>query len=140
MKLQIQRLSENATIPTYAFAGDAGFDLYASEERVLMPGERAQIKTGIAVAIPVGYVGLIWDKSGLSHRSGLKTLGGVVDAGYRGEVLVGLVHLGTEPHTFKVGEKIAQMLLQKVEHAEIEEVEMLDEADRGDRGFGSTGI
>ncbi len=139
MKLQVVRLSESAKIPHFAHENDAGLDLCCAEPITILPQERAQIKTGIALAIPEGCVGLIWDKSGLSHRFCLKTLGGVIDAGYRGEVLVGMVNLGTEPHTFSIGDKIAQMLIQKVEHPMIEEVTKLDETVRGENGFGSTG-
>lgn len=140
MDINIQRLAESALLPTRAHSDDAGLDLYASESVQLAPGERVQVKTGIAVAIPSGYVGLIWDKSGLSHKAGLKILGGVVDSGYRGEVLVGIVNLGSESHTFKVGDKVAQMLIQKVERAEPQEVATLEETTRGDKGFGSTGV
>jgi dUTP pyrophosphatase len=139
MKLQIKRLHPDAHIPSYAHDADAGMDMRAIEEVTVLPHERVQVKTGIAVAIPEGYVGLIWDKSGISHKGGLKTLGGVVDAGYRGEVLVGVINLGDSAYTFKKGDKIAQMLIQKVEHPEIEEVEKLDETARGEGAFGSTG-
>ena len=140
MQLSVQKLHMNAVLPTFAHDSDAGMDLYCCEEITLAPESRLQVKTGIAIAIPVGYVGLVWDKSGLSHKSGLKILGGVIDAGYRGEVLIGLVNLGQESHTFKVGDKVAQLLIQKVEHPEIVEVLSLEETERGEGGFGSTGI
>ena len=140
MKLQVLRLTNAAQIPQFAHDTDAGMDICADEEITIQAGERVQIKTGIAVAIPEGYVGLVWDKSGLSHRIGLKTLGGVIDAGYRGEILVGMVNLSDTAHTFSVGDKIAQMLIQKVEHPDIEEVFTLDETVRGAKGFGSTGV
>ena len=139
MKVQIKRLRETAKIPAYAHADDAGMDLFAAEEITVAPRERVQVKTGIAVAVPEGCVGLIWDKSGISHKSGLKVMGGVIDAGYRGEILVGMVNLGEGAHTFNVGDKITQMLIQKVEHPELEVVEALDETKRGADGFGSTG-
>ncbi len=139
MKLQVSLLSPNAVLPTYAHTHDAGMDLYALEEAAVIPGERKQIRTGIAVAVPNGYVGLVWDKSGLSHKFGLKTFGGVIDAGYRGEILVGIQNFGTETYTFAAGDKIAQMLIQAVEHPVIEIVETLDETNRGESGFGSTG-
>lgn len=140
MKLQVVRLTETAKMPHFAHESDAGMDLFCSEMVTILPNERAQIKTGLAFALPDGCVGLIWDKSGLSHRVGLKTLGGVIDAGYRGEVLVGMVNLGAQEHTFSVGDKIAQMLIQKVEHPTFEEVLSLDETARGEKGFGSTGL
>ena len=91
------------------------------------------------MAIPEGYVGLIWDKSGLSQKFGLKNLGGVVDSGYRGEIMVGIVNLGKEDYKFEPGQKVAQLLIQKVESPKIEEVENLEEGLRGENGFGSTG-
>lgn len=139
MNLHIKKVHPNAKIPTFAHNTDAGMDLYTVESITILPLERVQIKTGIAMEIPNGYVGLIWDKSGLSHKKGLKTLGGVVDAGYRGEVMVGVVNLSTEPIMFETGDKVAQMLIQKVEHLEIVEVENLNDADRGTGAFGSTG-
>ncbi len=139
MKVQVLRLRESAKIPVFAHGTDAGMDLFSVDNVTIPRGERARIGTGIAVAIPEGYVGLVWDKSGLSHCSGLKTLGGVIDAGYRGEIFVGIVNLGKEAHTFSAGDKIAQMLIQKIEHPEFEEVQILDTTERGENGFGSTG-
>jgi dUTP pyrophosphatase len=139
MQLRVQKLTNTAKMPHFAHDTDAGMDMCADEEITIQAGERVQIKTGIAVAIPEGFVGLVWDKSGLSHRTGLKTLGGVIDAGYRGEILIGMVNLSDAPHTFSVGDKIAQMLIQKIEHPILEEVTTLDETTRGAGGFGSTG-
>lgn len=139
LSVKITRLNPDIPLPSYAKQNDAGFDLVVSEPLTLASGQRGQAKTGIALAIPDGYVGLIWDKSGISHKGGIKTLGGVVDSGYRGEVLVGLINLGQEPYTFNKGEKVAQMLIQKVEQAAFEEVDALPQSDRGDAGFGSTG-
>lgn len=140
MKMQVTMLSTTAKMPIYAHVSDAGMDLFADEAVIIRAGARAQIKTGIALAIPEGCVGLIWDKSGISHKEGLKTLGGVVDAGYRGEVLVGLINLSDTPYEVAKGAKIAQMLIQAVERPDIECVETLDETTRGAQGFGSTGI
>ncbi len=140
MKLQVKLLHPDAKVPSYAHEGDAGMDLFAVLSIDIAPGMRVQVPTGIAVAIEQGYVGLIWDKSGLSHKSGLKTLGGVVDAGYRGEVFVGLINLGNEIYHVEKGAKIAQMLIQEVTHPDIELVDTLDETARGEGGFGSTGI
>jgi dUTP pyrophosphatase len=139
MKMQVKLLHPDAKVPVYAHETDAGMDLFSLETRTIAPRERVQVKTGIAVAIPDGYVGLIWDKSGLSHKHGLKVLGGVVDAAYRGEILVGLVNLGDISHTIKKGDKITQMLVQKVEHPELVVVDSLDLTVRGEGGFGSTG-
>jgi dUTP pyrophosphatase len=139
MEIKITKLHPDAKIPQYAHHNDAGMDLFCVETITINPGERLQIKTGIAMEIPDGYVGLVWDKSGLSQKFGLKTLGGVVDSGYRGEIMVGMYNLSTEPYVFEVGHKVAQMLIQKVEQPSIVEVEELSESVRGDNAFGSTG-
>ena len=141
MQLHIKKLTPAATIPTgFAHKGDAGIDLFVAEAIKIKPMERVQVSTGIAMAIPDGFVGLIWDKSGLSHKAGLKVMGGVIDAGYRGEIKVGIINLGSETHMFNAGDKVTQMLIQKVEHPEIIEVEDLSETMRGEDGFGSTGV
>jgi dUTP pyrophosphatase len=139
MEIKIKKSHLDATIPTFAHDTDAGMDLFSSVECTVEAGEAGQIPTGIMVQIPNGYVGLIWDKSGLSHKAGLKTLGGVIDAGYRGELLIGILNTSSVPYTFTRGQKVAQMLIQKVEHPEIVEVAELDETDRGSGAFGSTG-
>jgi len=136
--LKIKRIG-GAKLPTYHYEGDAGLDLYTTEVVTLCSGEKKSISTGVQLAIPDGYVGLIWDKGGLSMKRGLKTLGGVVDSGYRGEIIVGLVNLSEESHTFEKGDKIAQMIIQKKEFVTIEEVDEFDTTDRGDKGFGSSG-
>ena len=130
----------DAKLPDYHYAHDAGLDLYASEAISLAPGERASVPTGIMLAIPEGYVGLVWDKSGRSHKQGLKTLGGVVDSGYRGEIKVGIINLSKETQTLQKHDAIAQLLVQKIEQVTVVPVESLDETERGARGFGSTAI
>lgn len=139
MELKVSKLNSQAVLPNYSYEDDAGFDLYSIEDVTLNPFERFQIKTGISMQIPKGYVGLIWDKSGISHKAGMKTLGGVIDSGYRGEVMVGIVNLSNEIYTFKKGEKVAQMIIQKKETCNIVEVKELEETDRGEKGFGSSG-
>ncbi len=139
MELQVQKLHPDAKLPSFAHSTDAGMDLYCVEKITLKPGERAQVKTGIALSVPLGYVGLIWDKSGISHKRGLKTLGGVIDHGYTGEVFVGIYNTDTDPQVFEVGDKVAQILIQKFDHPEIVEVDSLQESERGARGIGSTG-
>lgn len=140
MKIQLKKIDPEAIIPQFALDGDAGMDLYSCEDQVLKPQERKSIKTGIAIKIEAGYAGLIWDKSGLAHKKGIKTLGGVIDSGYTGEWLVGLVNLSQEEYQIKKGEKIAQVLFQKVEKPEIEVVNKLENTLRGEQGFGSTGF
>lgn len=139
MILKVKKVSPDAILPTYAHAWDAGMDIYSNETVTIQPGQAVKVKSGVAFEIPDGYVGLMWDKSGLSMNHKIKSLGGVIDSGYRGESLLGVINLGTEPYTIEKGHKVVQMLLQKVEHAEITEVETLSETDRGDKGFGSSG-
>lgn len=141
MKVKIKQSKESSDLPlpSYGHAGDAGLDLRAAKETVLKPQQRAAIPTGTSIAIPSGYVGLIWDKSGLAFKHGITTLGGVIDATYRGEIHVCMYNTSDEVHTFKRGEKVAQLLVQPIENISLEVVEELDGTDRGADGFGSTG-
>lgn len=139
MKLKIKKLHPNAKIPSYAHFGDAGFDLYVPESITLQPGDRKTIPLGIAVEIPDGYVGLMFDKSSLSHKQGLKTFGNVIDSGYRGEIHAGLINQSGQTQTLEAGQKIIQMLVMPVMAVDIEEVEALNESKRGDGAFGSSG-
>jgi len=139
MKLKVQKLSPSAKLPEYAHPGDAGMDIFSSEHISLEPDKYLAIATGISVEIPKGFVGLIWDKSGLSTNHGLKVLGGVIDSGYRGEIRIGIINLSNKVYTFEVGDKVAQMLIQQIENPKIVEVKSLAETKRGHKGFGSTG-
>lgn len=139
LSIKIKKLNQEAVVPSYAHAGDAGMDLYCYETTTLKKGERKKIGTGVAIELPEGYVSLIWDKSGLATNHGLTNLAGVIDAGYRGEYFVTIINLGEEDYTLEKGHKIAQLLIQKVEHAQIEEVAELSDSTRGAGGFGSTG-
>ncbi len=139
MKLNVKKLDPNAKLPTRAHHDDAGLDMYALEATVIASGEKVALKTGIAMAIPTGYVGLVWDKGSVGVKGGVKTLGGVVDAAYRGDIIVGLVNLSKEPYIVEKGAKISQLLIQKVELPEVCEVSELDDTIRGEGGFGSTG-
>ncbi len=139
LRVRIKRLDPDVPLPCYAHPDDAALDLYARTAVTLAPGERAQVPTGIAMHIPDGYVGFVWDKSGLSHTHGMKTLGGVIDAGYRGEVMVGVVNLGSEPYTFARHHKVAQLFIQERAAVAVEEVRDLEDSIRGEQGFGSTG-
>lgn len=138
MKLKVRRIQESAKLPQYSHKGDAGLDLFSSVDCVLEEGDVKSVPTGIQVAIPEGFVGLIWDKSGLSLQ-GIHRLAGVIDSGYRGEVKVVMVNLARESFSIKIGVKIAQMLIQPISEVEIQEVKTLEETDRGENGFGSTG-
>ncbi|GAA0197572.1 dUTP diphosphatase [Glutamicibacter creatinolyticus] len=142
LQIAIKLLDDGLPTPGYAHHGDAGADLRAREAVQLAPGQRALIPTGIALAIPHGYVGLVHPRSGLAAKHGITVLNapGTVDAGYRGEIMVTL--LNTDPHaTFEVqrGDRIAQLVIQKVEQAQFTVVDSLDETVRGAAGFGSTG-
>jgi len=139
LKIKIKKLKDGVKLPNYAHEGDAGMDLFASEKITVPARSRTKVPTGVAMEIPEGFAGLIWDKSGLSMNSGLKTLGGVVDSGYRGEIMVGVANLSDEDFVFDVGQKIAQMIIQKKEDVELLEVNELEDSSRGEDGFGSTG-
>jgi dUTP pyrophosphatase len=142
MKIQIKRLDDDLPVPEYARAGDAGLDLLAATDVTLAPGERAAIPTGIALAIPDGYAGFVHARSGraLNEGLGVANAPGVVDSGYRGEVKVVAVNLDREREIHvKRGDKIAQLVVQRVERAELEEAGELSGSDRAEGGFGSTG-
>ena len=124
--------------PQYATEGAAGADLRASADAVLEPGARAAVPTGIRLQIPAGHVGLIWPRSGLAVRHGIDTLAGVIDSDYRGEVQVVLVNHGAETVRIAAGDRIAQIVFQKVERASLTK-DALSTTARGDGGFGSTG-
>ena len=139
MKIKLKKLHSEARIPEHALEGDAGVDLFSVEPFELEPGERKSVPLGVAIEIPQGYVGLIWDKSGLSHKYGIKTFGGVIDSSYRGEIHAGIMNLSDKFFSFEKGHKIAQLLIQKVETVEFEEVKELSDSVRGEGAFGSTG-
>ncbi len=140
--LRVQRLDPAAVLPAYAHEGDAGLDLVAVEDVVLAPGARHAVATGLAIAVPDGWVGLVHPRSGLALRQGLTVANapGTIDAGYRGEVKVILVNLGDEQARIERGDRVAQLVLQEVGRADVVEVEGLDETSRGAGGFGSTGV
>lgn len=163
MQVKCKRLTETAVVPTKAHKQDAGWDLYADEDMTILPGQLAKIKTGIAFGIPDGYVGLIWDRSGFSTKNVAHRFAGVIDATYRGEVIVAIyntigvyysmydskcidVNLTPVMDVYpaktieiKRGDKIAQILFQKHYGDEMVEVDDLDSTERGDKGFGSSG-
>ena len=141
IELQVQRLDPRAILPSYAHPGDAGLDLAALDPVRLGPGERAAVPTGLAIAVPEGWVGLVHPRSGLARRHGLTVANapGTIDAGYRGEVQVVLINLGEDIVEIAAGDRIAQLLLQQVGSARIVEARDLDQTARGVGGFGSTG-
>jgi dUTP pyrophosphatase len=143
MTLGVVRLDRRATLPTRAHPGDAGLDLYALEPAVLAPGERASIPTGIAVEIPPGQAGLVLPRSGLAARHGISVVNspGLIDSGYRGELRVLL--LNTDPREafeLAAGDRIAQLVLIRVEAPDPVEIAALGASERGGEGFGSSGL
>ena len=143
-KLHVKKLTEDAILPTKKHNNDAGFDLYANESMTLRPieidmwGQTVKVKTGISIEIPDGWFGLIRDRSSLGSQ-GILVLGGVIDSGYRGEIIVCLHNLNNKFYEIKKGDKIAQLLLIPVPQVDIVPVDSLSETSRGDKGFGSSG-
>ncbi len=140
MQLKVKKLDPRAKLPTYAHPGDAGLDLFALDNFTVPAGKYITgIKTGIAIAIPDGYVGLCWDKSGLAAKHGITVLAGVIDSGFRGEMLLTVLNTSDQDYHFEAGDKVMQMLIQSVASVEVAEVEELPSSERGTGSFGSTG-
>jgi dUTP pyrophosphatase len=142
VEVLITRLDPDLPLPRYAKGGDAGADIVSRIDITLAPGERALVPTGIAIALPDGYVALVHPRSGLAIKHGVTMVNapGTVDAGYRGELQCILInHDKSESVSFKRGDRIAQLVIQKVERAEFVEVRELPGSGRGSSGFGSTG-
>jgi dUTP pyrophosphatase len=142
VEILIRRLDASVPLPSYAHPGDAGADLTTTVDVRLEPGERAMVPTGVGIALPDGYAAFVHPRSGLAARCGLSIVNapGTIDAGYRGEVKVMLVNLDPrEPVSLSRGDRIAQLVVQRVERARFVEVEHLPGSDRGDGGYGSTG-
>lgn len=138
--VKFQKVDSDAKTPTFANQGDAGMDVYSNADMEIAPGDIAAIPAGFKMELPDGYVALVWDKSGLALKSGIKTMGGVLDAGFRGEVKVIMTNLSKEPFFIPKHTKVAQILIQKVECPQIEIAEMLSDSERGENAFGSTGL
>ena len=142
LEIAILRLDPDLPVPAYAHPGDAGADLLSTVDVVLAPGERALVPTGIAIALPLGYVALVHPRSGLAARHGLSIVNtpGTIDAGYRGEIKVLLInHDPREPIELRRGDRVAQLVVQRYEQAHFKEVSELPDSSRGDGGYGSTG-
>lgn len=142
MRLLVQRLDEAAILPTLAHDGDAGYDLYSIEPAELAPGERAMIRTGIAIEVSKGHAALVLPRSGTAAKHGITVVNapGLVDSGYRGEVKVLLLNTDrSETFTVAPGDRIAQLILVRVELPPVEETDSLNESARGEGGFGSSG-
>jgi dUTP pyrophosphatase len=142
MSLRVRRLDPRALLPTRAYPGDAGLDLYALDDGQLEPGERASVRTGIAVEIPDGQAGLVLPRSGLARRHGISVVNapGLIDAGYRGELEVLLLNTDrSQTFAISAGDRIAQLVIANVQTPEIVEVDELALSERGAGGFGSSG-
>ncbi len=139
MKIKIKRLNKEAILPSYAHLGDVGMDLFSLEEYDLKPGERKTFFVGFALEFETGYAAIVKDKSSLPNKAGIHTMGGVFDAGYRGEYNVQLINLGSEIYKIEKGNKIAQIIILPIVIADLEETENLSESSRGEGRFGSTG-
>jgi len=142
VRVPVLRIDAALPVPAYARPDDAGLDLYAAEAVTLAPGARALVPTGIALAIPPGFAGFVLPRSGLALRHGVTLLNtpGLVDAGYRGEVKVLLVNHGDAPVSLSRGDRVAQLVVQRVERVALAPVAELPESPRGAGGFGSTGV
>ena len=138
MKLRIKKLKPDAKLPRYMHPGDVGLDMYSMEEVIVPPGGHHFFYHGFALEFPEGYSAIVKDKSSIS-KAGLHTMGGVFDAGYRGEYNTHLVNLSAEPYTVEVGDKVSQLVIFPVVIAELEEVDKLSDSSRGEGAFGSTG-
>jgi dUTP pyrophosphatase len=141
LPLKVKRLHPSAVVPRYARAGDAGLDVASVESLTLAPLERAAVRTGIALELPPGSLGFVLPRSGRALREGLTLSNspGLIDAGYRGELLVAVVNLGSAPVSIAEGDRIAQLLVLTTPALEVVEVTELSPSERGDGGFGHTG-
>ncbi len=139
MILKVKKIEKDAKLPAYAKDGDAGMDIFALEKTVAVRGKITKIRTGISIELQDGFVGLCWDKSGLSMNNGIKVLAGVIDSGFRGELVLGVVNLGLDDYVFEKGHKVMQMIVQPYIYCNIIEVDSLSDSKRGQTGFGSSG-
>lgn len=142
VKLRIKRVHAKALIPRYANPGDAGMDLHSVEDKIIKPGERALVATGLKVEVPEGFEMQIRPRSGLALKKGISLVNspGTVDSGYRGEIGIIMINHGSEDFEIKQGDRIAQAVLTRFESAELEESEDLSETKRGEGGYGSSGV
>jgi dUTP pyrophosphatase len=137
--VKIKKLHPDAQVPKYGRQGDAGLDLHSGEDIILQPGQKHNFFLGFQIAIPEGTVGLVWDRGGMAAKHGIKTMAGVLDHTYRGELVAVLINLSPNAYEIKKGDRIAQLLIQPILTAEVHEVEELDETERGEGRFSSSG-
>lgn len=138
--LRVKSLGPDFKAPVRKHVSDAGADIHSAEELIIEPGKRHAISTQMAIAVPEGYYGRIGPRSGLAYKNGIDVLAGIIDKNYRGEVKVILINFGDSPFKVEVGDRIAQLIIEKIDTPEIKVVHSLDETERGEGGFGSTGI
>ena len=138
MEIQVKKIHPEAILPERAHANDAGADLFSIEEIEIAPNSSAKVKTGITIALPENTAGFVWGKSSIESK-GMKIMAGVIDEGYRGEIIVCIFNLTNEPQTLAKGRKIAQLIIKPVHYPSFNAVEELSESKRGAGGFGSTG-
>ena len=139
MELKWKKLDERAKAPAKGHPGDAGIDFFALDTIIFSPRQQMRVRTGIALEIPPGYVGLVWDKSSISFNQGLKIMGGVIDSGFRGEFVASLANTSDKEQIIEAGQKFTQMIIQKFEDCELVEVAELSDTARGAGREGSTG-
>lgn len=139
--IKFKKLNEKAILPSFANEGDAGLDICSTQEVLLMPGQRALVKTGLAIQLPKGWEAQVRSRSGLAYKHGVVVLNspGTIDEPYRGEIGVILINHGQEPYSISIGDRIAQLVLKRTEDVVPVFVEELNESNRGSGGFGSTG-
>ena len=140
MEIKVQTMSKYGRVPTKINPSDAGWDIYAAEDAIIDPSKSQLISTDMAMAIPEGYVGLIWDRSGMAAKRGIHRFAGVIDSGYRGEVKVCLWNSADKYCIIHSGERIAQIIFQEVPQFSLKEVACLVDTERGEGGFGSSGL
>jgi len=139
IETKIKKLFPDIKLPNYGYPGDAGLDLYSREDKELKPGEKYTFFVGFALEFPAGNTAIVKDKSSLAQKNGLHVLGGVFDAGYRGEYNVNLINLGSESYKIKQGDKIAQLIIMPFIQSEFKEVDELSDSARAEGRFGSSG-
>lgn len=139
MKIKIKRIDKEVELPKHSRSGDAAIDIRSAESLILKPDERRAIKSGIAIELPEGYAGFVWDRSGIAALHGIHTMAGVLDSNYRGELVIVLKNLSNQDFEIKKNDRIAQLAIQKVETVEVEEADELSETNRGEGKFGSSG-
>ena len=140
ISIKCKKILDSASVPTRAHEHDAGWDLYSSERSFVISSKRKVVSTSISLAIPDGYVGLIWPRSGLAAKKGIDVFAGVIDSGYRGEIKVCLYNSSGVNFEINKGDRIAQIIFHKIPQTEMLEVDSLGDSIRGDSGFGSSGV